>query len=188
MVRIWYHDGSDEDQRLPHIPEKNPKFLSPQELFDTVGIKHIVMNADTFREEGVLDKLKKERGYVYEDSVHCHTHMDNAEEELAGYATEHFHREEEIRLVVRGKGYFDVRDPEDKWIRIEVVKNDLLLVPAGMYHRFSLDVNEDMATVRCFIDDPNWIPYNRKDGVDDLEVRKKYLKEITAKYRANKCH
>ncbi|KAK1387862.1 hypothetical protein POM88_016040 [Heracleum sosnowskyi] len=43
-------------------------------------------------------------------------------------------------------GYYDVRDINDRWIRVMVKKGGMIILPAGMYHRFTLDANNH---VKC---------------------------------------
>lgn len=45
-------------------------------------------------------------------------------------------------------GYFDVRDLNDQWIRIHCKKGDLIVLPEGIYHRFTLDTG-DFTKVRA---------------------------------------
>lgn len=34
-----------------------------------------------------------------------------------------------------------MRDESDQWIRIAMKKGDMIVLPAGIYHRFTLDEN-----------------------------------------------
>lgn len=102
-----------------------------------------------------VDKLAAERGYKNRDQV-CvspQTMGDVYEEKVKMFFAEHLHEDEEIRYILDGEGYFDVRGQEDEWIRICLNKDDMIILPAGIYHRFT--TNEQNVRLSLCWDVPN---------------------------------
>ncbi|XP_043473347.1 1,2-dihydroxy-3-keto-5-methylthiopentene dioxygenase [Leptopilina heterotoma] len=176
MVNVWYMDESDADQRLDH--HKSPKhFLSTQELLELTGVEYFKIDALNHLTDPVLQNLKKTRNYTYEDEITCSKEcLQNYEEKLKQFYKEHLHTDEEIRLILTGSGYFDVRDQDDQWIRIEVTEGDLIIIPSGIYHRFTLDMKNFIHAKRYFIGEPVWLPYNRP--ADEMDCRIQYLNRL----------
>lgn len=88
-----------------------------------------------------MDQLAQDRGYKNRDEIFVSPEKMGAvyEEKVKTFFHEHLHEDEEIRYIRGGQGYFDVRSQEDAWVRIHLAKDDLIILPAGIYHRFTTD-------------------------------------------------
>ncbi|KAF7998320.1 hypothetical protein HCN44_009718 [Aphidius gifuensis] len=176
-------DNSNDDQRLEHHREP-PKYLTVDQLFQTTGVEYFEIDYKNYLTDDKLKNLKDKRGYSYEDEIVCSKEcLQNYEEKLKNFFTEHLHTDEEIRLVLDGSGYFDVRDNNDEWIRIQVEPGDLIIIPSGIYHRFTLDVNNFIKAKRYFVGEPVWLPYNRP--ADKMDCRHEYLDRLNKGFSIN---
>lgn len=178
MVRAWFMDDSDHsaDQRRPHQTNP-PQMLSLEELKQKTGANYWKLDAENYEAEGKLAKIREELNLDYQDQVTCTPEkLPNYDQTLKKFFEEHIHSDDETRFIIDGSGYFDIREATtDKWIRIEVVKNDMISVPAGAYHRFTLDTKDYIVANRYFSGVPVWTPHNRPQ--EDHPARVAYKKD-----------
>nr|XP_027793628.1 1,2-dihydroxy-3-keto-5-methylthiopentene dioxygenase [Marmota flaviventris] len=173
MVQAWYMDESGGDPRLPHRPE--PGRAVGLEQLRGLGVLYWKLDADKYENDPELEKIRRERNYSWMDIITiCKDKLPNYEEKIQVFYQEHLHLDEEIRYILEGSGYFDVRDREDQWIRISMEKGDMITLPAGIYHRFTLDEKNYVKAMRLFVGEPVWTAYNRP--ADHFPAREQYVR------------
>jgi len=169
-MRAYRFDNHQGDQRLAH---DSGQAVGPDEL-ETLGVlyRHLPAVAD-------VDALALERGYRNRDEIFVSPERmgDVYEAKVRSFFEEHLHEDEEIRYIRDGRGYFDVRGKHDDWIRIFLEKDDLIILPAGIYHRFTTDESNFIHAMRLFKDEPKWTPLNRCPDLDENERRKEYVQQ-----------
>jgi 1,2-dihydroxy-3-keto-5-methylthiopentene dioxygenase len=114
-----------------------------------------------------IDTLKARGGYVTADVIDVKPDTPGLEGMLAKFRREHWHDEDEVRFIVRGRGLFHVHPQEGgPVIAIEVEPGDLIRVPRGTWHRFDLCGDRDIRAIRLFQDKSGWTPHYTNSGAD----------------------
>ncbi|EFJ38817.1 hypothetical protein SELMODRAFT_270238 [Selaginella moellendorffii] len=171
-IEAWYLDESQEQQRVS------------KKILDDLGVLQWHLNADLYETDPELKAIRDERGYDYYDIITIAPgKLPNYEERIKSFYEEHIHTDEEIRYCLEGSGYFDVRDGSDRWIRVWTKKGDMIILPAGMYHRFTPDSNNFITVMRLFSGHPIWTAFNRPQ--EDNRARVEYVNNFLAKTK--KC-
>ncbi|TPX11152.1 uncharacterized protein E0L32_000970 [Thyridium curvatum] len=131
-MKAYLYDNLEGDQRLPHDSGK---------AVDVEDLQRLGVLYYRIGDIAGVDKLASERGYKNRDEITVSPDKmgDVYEAKVKSFFHEHLHEDEEIRYIRDGAGYFDVRSKGDDWIRIQLDKDDLLILPAGIYHRFTTD-------------------------------------------------
>ncbi|KAG9327109.1 hypothetical protein KVV02_008739 [Mortierella alpina] len=170
-MRAYLYDNLDTDCREPH--ELIPSVPVSAEELAASGVLYWRLEDENF--EAQIDKICEERNYKNRDQITVSKEGLGAvfDEKIKTFFAEHLHEDEEIRAILDGTGYFDIRDRQDRWVRIKVEAGDLIVLPAGIYHRFTLDTNNYLKAMRLFKEDPVWTPLNRP--CDENSYRKLYL-------------
>jgi len=162
---------------------EDPAHIVSEEGLAKIGILHWALDADNWEAQGILESIRKERGYKNHDVITISRDVfgESLEGKLKIFFEEHLHDDEEIRFILDGSGFFDVRGKDDQWIRIHVLKGDLIILPKGIYHRFTLDDERYIKAMRLFQDEPKWTPVNRAiPSTDSSTSRQEYVKSFIA--------
>jgi 1,2-dihydroxy-3-keto-5-methylthiopentene dioxygenase len=84
---------------------------------------------------------------------------------LARFDKEHTHSEDEVRFILAGRGIFFLHLGE-RVASVEVGPGDVLRVPRGTTHWFTLCEDRRIRAVRWFQDTTGWTPHYTDSGVD----------------------
>ncbi|KAL7574310.1 hypothetical protein ACA910_012552 [Epithemia clementina (nom. ined.)] len=180
-----------DNHRDPDVP------VTVAELRDDIGICYWKMDPTSYEYpikavpwdpkdamDPKLKALRDDRGYSYADILTIHPdHLPDFEQKIAMFFEEHIHDAEEIRYVLSGRGFFDVRNLKDEWVRIHVKQGDLITLPEGIYHRFTCDTNRIIHVMRLFIGQPVWTPFNRPQ--EEHPSRKAYVTTFLEKNKSD---
>ena len=82
---------------------------------------------------------------------------------------------------MEGSGYFDIRGSDERWIRVALEAGDMIILPEGVYHRFTTDSANYIKAMRLFVGEPVWTAHNRADINDENPSRQKYMSSFIKK-------
>ncbi|KAK0505719.1 Acireductone dioxygenase ARD family [Armillaria luteobubalina] len=174
-MRAYYFDNVPGDQRLPHDSAR------PVSLVALKSLNLLYMNIPVDGYEERLATVAKEGDYKNHDiiSISKEGLGDQYNAKIKAFYEEHLHEDDELRYLLAGSGYFDIREAStDSWIRLALTAGDLIALPAGIYHRFTLDTGDNVRTVRLFKDVPKWTALNRSPETEAHPIRLAYLKSL----------
>jgi len=113
-----------------------------------------------------IDRLKAAGGYVTADVIDVSPQTPNLDAMLAKFRKEHWHDEDEVRFILRGRGVFHIHPKDAPVMAIEVGPGDLIRVPRGTHHWFDLCSERDIRAIRLFQDVSGWTPRYTDTGMD----------------------
>lgn len=112
-----------------------------------------------------IEEMKSRGGYVTADVIDVNPATPNLETMLAKFDKEHTHSEDEVRFILAGRGIFFL-NIQGQVASVEVGPGDMLRVPRGTTHWFTLCEDRRIRAIRWFQDTTGWTPYYTGSGVD----------------------
>ena len=112
-----------------------------------------------------IEAMKQRGGYTTADVVDITPETPNLEPMLARFDKEHTHAEDEVRFILAGRGIFFLHIA-DEVLSVEVHPGDMLRVPRGTTHWFTLCSDRRIRAIRWFQNTSGWTPEYTGSGVD----------------------
>ena len=140
-----------EYERMEHVPDASAVSTS-EAVLAAFGSK--------------IDELKARGGYVTADVIDVKAETPNLDAMLKKFSSEHWHDEDEVRLIVEGRGLFHIHPNNGPVFALEVGAGDLIRVPKGTHHWFDLCGDRRIRAIRLFQDVTGWTPHYTQSGVD----------------------
>jgi 1,2-dihydroxy-3-keto-5-methylthiopentene dioxygenase len=110
-----------------------------------------------------IDAMKQRGGYVTADVIDVTPQTPNLETMLAKFDKEHTHSEDEVRFILAGRGIFFLALDEGV-AAVEVHPGDMLRVPRGTRHWFTLCADRRIRAIRWFQQTEGWTPFYTDSG------------------------
>jgi 1,2-dihydroxy-3-keto-5-methylthiopentene dioxygenase len=164
-----------------NVPDKNLTFTDAKEIADYLAEIDIDyerwetekrVSPDASSEEILaaysqeIEKLKTKGGYVTADVIDIKPEMPNLEAMLQKFRPEHWHDEDEVRFIVKGRGRFHIAPPDADVIAVTMEAGDLIRVPRGTKHWFDLCEDRTVRAIRLFQDVSGWTPHYTQSGLE----------------------
>lgn len=134
------------------------------------GIVYEWVKPDSSHRAYLID-WKARRGYTSQDEIRLTPQTPNLQGVLARFEKEHLHTDDEARYILAGDGIFYIRSRDDRWIRAYVEAGDLVVIPAGTYHRFTLTRSKSMHCIRLFKENPSWEAVYRNQAMSSYNAQ-----------------
>ena len=141
---------------------ESEKEITAAELIEQ-GIHYEKIPSSDF--QSGLDRIKKSWNYTAQDVVELTPTTPNVDAICAKFDREHLHTDDEVRYILSGEGYFDIRSKDDRWMHVFVEEGDFILVPADRHHLFYLTDKKHIQCVRLFKENPSWTPVYREPSL-----------------------
>ncbi|WP_263360013.1 1,2-dihydroxy-3-keto-5-methylthiopentene dioxygenase [Acidicapsa ligni] len=113
-----------------------------------------------------IDDMKRSGGYRTADVIDVNPETPGLDAMLSKFDREHTHSEDEVRFILAGSGVFFLNAKDGRVLSVEVRPGDMIRVPSGTAHWFTLCNDRRIRAIRWFQDTKGWTPEYTESGVD----------------------